>query len=740
MSIVQLSKPFDPDYARKLVLDDAARWREIRSLEQAIGADEKTIELAPSKAVYGVTVIVPTYNGADRIGATLESLALQDLEPTRYEVIVVVNGPDEGTLEAVQTMRFRYPNMNLRSFYRPKPSAGSARNLALDLAQHSFVTFVDDDDSVERHFLSDALTVADEKSVVLSPIVNIRADGSEEIDNILNQRISGMRDSTKKLSEASWSLGFNACKLVPTSYARRGRYREDLSSGEDLVYFAELLKFPELQLKVAPSFENNAYRRFIREDSVSRRTMTFDFAVQQRLACIYALEQISVPENTPEFLALDQLKRAQAGFIKRYLEEDPSKETAVYDAIEEARVVAFPWDVLNRDRARDLAIVYCFAPFSDTSAAVASKAIAERCRIVDVITNDMSSVRRLDPAVSALADRWIASRTVIDARPSFAGWEPLSEFAQKALAVAEKKHALGYGYETMYSRALWVGSHVAAALFKLKHWNVRWTAEFSDPLRRGADGAARQGTLTENDTARRLKDGIYARGFGNIEIDTLFDLVEVATLVLADEIIFTNDNQYEYMMSLTDDNNLRKLVATKATVREHPTPPARAYDLVPTTYAVPTDVVNIAYFGSFYPNRGIGEVLVALANSRQEIRQKIRLHVFCNKPAEVAEQVLTMGLGPNVYTNPYLSYMEFLNATTKFDILLVNDVQRDERLPINPFLPSKLSDYRGSGRAIWAIVDEDSPLSRIDCSYRTRAGNSSDVVQTLQSIVQSYKG
>lgn len=723
------------DLGRSLLLDSGARAQLVSENEKVLSSLEK-IDLGNYDRILesGISVIIATYDGADRIGTVLESLANQTLDSRRYEVVCVVNGEDNGTTDVITKFQKIYPNLNLRKFWLQKGSAGGARNLGLDLARYSRITFVDDDDDVEFSFLETALASSTGTNIVLSPIINISPDGIVDADNTLNQRVHKLRGQTVPLSDVPWALGFNACKLFPRNYARRARYNPELSSGEDLVYFAELLKYPEIKVTIPQNLDSAAYLRYTRDQSVSRRELSFNFAVEQRIECIKSLENIEVAPDTPRASALYQLKSAQAGFIGRYLKANRDDKEKVFSAIEKSGVKEFPWKMVQVDQAKDLAFVYCFAPFSDTSAVVAAKAIVERGRVTDIITNDMSKVRHYDYAVSALADRWIADREIIKSPPSFAGWDPICDFAEKAMTVAEKKHAINGCYENIYSRALWVGSHVAAAMFKNRHWNVKWTAEFSDPLRRDAEGKERPGTLTDNATSEYLKSCIAARGFGHLTINTLFDLVELVTMVTADELIFTNQNQMDYMLSLYEDKALTQLVEHKATVRHHPTPPDYAYGLVETSYRVPKNVVNIAYFGSFYSNRGIGDVLQALLNSSENVRNKLRLHIFSNKPQEVEDNVRTLGLGPNVYSNPYLSYMEFLTATKLFDVLLVNDVKRDVNMPVNPFLPSKYSDYLGSGKKLLALVDEGSPLSQINLDYKVSVGNIPQLIKILQEI------
>lgn len=122
-------------------------------------------------------------------------------------------------------------------------------------------------------------------------------------------------------------------------------------------------------------------------------------------------------------------------------------------------------------------------------------------------------------------------------------------------------------------------------------------------------------------------------------------------------------------------------------------------------------------------------------NLPSRVHASVRLHVFSNKPVDVAEAAKSYGLGSNVYSNPYLSYMEFLSATKLFDALLVNDVEHGPGLPINPFLPSKYSDYLGSGRKIFALVDEGSPLSQMPVDYRAERGNVPHIIGELTWLV-----
>jgi glycosyltransferase involved in cell wall biosynthesis len=718
------------DYGRSILLDAEFRLSEVRRvaqfLENQAGSAARNAEYEP-----GVSVIMPTYQGRDRILGSLDSLAQQDLPATMFEVIVVANGPDDGTADLVRRLAGE-STMSIRVLATENASAGGARNIGLAAARKSFVTFVDDDDYVEPGFLSSLLAESGPDRIVSAPIRDLYADGTESEASPLAVRLRELegRASATPVESVPWLLGLNACKLIPTVIASELAYRTDLRSGEDIAYMSGLLG-RDLKVVAAKGAAPRAYIRRHRDDSVSRRPFDFSFAVTERLAVMRSLDGAATDQKSA--FALRELIRAQAGFVARYVDERPGERERVARAVAESGVTSFPWELLNRGKARDLAIAYCFAPYLDSSGVVAAKAIAERNRLVDVISADMQGVRQKDAAVGVLAQRWIDGHAVIPTEPSFAGWDEISDFARKAAAQADTWHARKGGYETLYTRALWIGSHVAGALFKLNHWDVRWTAEFSDPLGRGVDGARRPGKLRENDVTERLRRAIRLAGVDIPEEASLFEFMELATYVLADEVVFTNANQRDYMLSLIPVRLAAK-VLQKAVVRPHPAPVPEAYRALPGSYQLPTKSINLGYFGSFYGNRTLDELLIALVNLPNRERSRVRLHVFCNKPEDFTAEIRRYGLSANVYVNSYLSYMDFLSVSTRFDVLIAKDVDSRGSFEKNPFLPSKYSDYRGSGVPVWAIIDPSSPMSGMDVAYRSEVGDSVGALDVLKEI------
>ena len=683
----------------------------------------------------GLSVVIPSFVAAasettgdiaaTNLGSALTSLAEQSLRKDLIEILVILNGTgvsDAGG-EATQialhdSLASRFPELKIRVLHSLAPGAGRARNLGIASASRRFITFLDDDDTIQPRHLETGLEHADDGAITLLPIVDT-IDGKSTQDNSLNARIATLRGTTVPVATAPWALGFNASKIIPTALAQRYRYDESLRSGEDVAYFANFLSCPELLLHTPKAEEKAAYVRSIRPDSVSRQRESFDFNVVQRLECIAKLREIEEADTKPR--ALEKLEQAQFGFVENYLTTHPGEVQRAIDTAVDAGVPGLNWEHLRQERASRLVFSYCFPPYADTSANVTAKVIRNDAELVDVFYANMQRVRGRDDSTRLIVDPYLVHAEEIDVVPSFAHWGAICSYARQAARKASKRARKQGDYESMYSRALWSGSHVAAALFKDKHPGTRWEAEFSDPLSVGVDGTLRPGELTRGTTTHRLRKMVERSDWSGFSYTTHFELTELVAFLYADEVIFTNANQQQVMLERYPEE-FQSFVREKSTVRRHVSPTADMYHLVESDYVLDPERINIAYFGNFYANRGIGDVLTTLGDYPQ--REKFVLHIFTSKPEKLKRQLWGDPAAGLIRINGYLPYLEFLNVATRCDALVVNDTDTvGSAFSVNPFLPSKYADYVGSGTAVWGIVVPESPLSKLPLTYRTSSGN-----------------
>jgi glycosyltransferase involved in cell wall biosynthesis len=95
------------------------------------------------------SIIIPTYNRADLITATLRSVQAQEF--TGFEVLVVDDGSKDNTAVVVQPFL-----ADSRFQYLPKANAerGAARNYGLERAQGEYAIFLDSDDLFHPNHLA----------------------------------------------------------------------------------------------------------------------------------------------------------------------------------------------------------------------------------------------------------------------------------------------------------------------------------------------------------------------------------------------------------------------------------------------------------------------------------------------------------------------------------------------------------------------------------------------------------
>ena len=100
--------------------------------------------MAEAKAV---SVIIPTYNGASRIGNCLDAL-LPQIAGRDAEILVVNDGSTDATASVVTS----YPGVRLIT--QPNAGPAAARNLGAREARGTILLFTDDDCVVPQDWLS----------------------------------------------------------------------------------------------------------------------------------------------------------------------------------------------------------------------------------------------------------------------------------------------------------------------------------------------------------------------------------------------------------------------------------------------------------------------------------------------------------------------------------------------------------------------------------------------------------
>jgi hypothetical protein len=387
--------------------------------------------------------------------------------------------------------------------------------------------------------------------------------------------------------------------------------------------------------------------------------------------------------------------------------------------------------------ARSLAISYCFVPYNDTSAIVMAKRVRARRDLVDVVFNTMDESREVDPSMRRISSPFVENEVAIATPTRWSAWSAIEAFRLEGLRrIVELERSKG-PYAKLYSRVMWPASQFLAASYKLHNPAVTWVAEFSDPVSRDVSGAERGTPLQDGPFLDTVHDELSKRGLPALDSDNLMAWCEYLAYTLADRIVFTNPSQLEYMLSYCPVSSVVPLVRSKAVISPHPSLPPRFYAMSEQTYPLDPSVANLAYFGTFYATRGLGDLLDALTGLDAGVRSALQLHVFTSNADLLREHVSSLGIEENVRINPYVRFLAFLDLTTKFDCLVVNDALTADSHAQNPYLPSKWSDYKGSGRPVWGLVEPGSPLSMQSLTHSSPVGDIPAAQEILRTLAQT---
>ncbi len=694
--------------------------------------EKGTPSLGADGAREGISVVLPTYMGQATILRVLKSLADQILPRDLFEVLVVINGEKDTTESRISEFLSGFKDMNVRVLVLEDSGASRARNLGIAEAKFKYTTLLDDDDSVSPNYLSAMFELASDDTIVLSQIVNV-TENEVDASNVINMQILQCnQDEDSFLRSCHSVLTVNACKLIPSKYMKQVAFDTSLKNGEDVAYFSEMFSLFPFKFKIAPEA---TYFRYLRQNSISRQPLSFEFNVQDRLSVIssvFSSLDNSADEYVREFL--QQKISAQISFLNIYLKAFPREYGRTLKEIKGRKLHAFPYQKLWKPGvAKDLIVSYCFTPYVDTSAIVMAKRVRERGDFVDVVYNDMDSARVRDERLNALADDFIDTRMAIDSPTSFSRWRAIEEFCT-AMSVRLRRRKKS-PYRAVYSRVLWPASNFAAFEVKLNNPNTRWIAEFSDPVLFDIHGNERYSEFNTEWHRVAIAKQLQLKRLKVPRSDNLFFWCEFLAYVFADELIFTNENQLSYMLSKTD-KEIHKIILDKAITKSHPILPAEYYRLQKSDYRIDDEKVNLAYFGAFYQTRKLNDIIEIVKTLPQTYRDKVLIHVFTNTRAVLAAEIQNEGVSETFVINDYVSYFEFLYLTTQFDCLVLNDAITKPEKSVNPYLPSKLSDYRGGGQRIWVLYERDSILHQSpDIEYKSELGNIKYGCQVLQTIV-----
>ncbi len=185
-----------------------------------------------------VSIIIPTYNRADLLGETLDSILNQTYP--NWECIVVDDGSTDHTDEVMETylvndVRFKY-------YHRPEehlPGGNGARNFGFKMCRGELVNWFDSDD----------LMVAEKLELKVKALIENKVDFVVSKWVYFNEPLGTESYNTKfEASEVNF-LSFTTSHIywgtpdfmVKSSIVKNVKYNEKLKSGQEYNFIAKML-------------------------------------------------------------------------------------------------------------------------------------------------------------------------------------------------------------------------------------------------------------------------------------------------------------------------------------------------------------------------------------------------------------------------------------------------------------------------------------------------------------------
>ncbi len=265
-----------------------------------------------------------------------------------------------------------------------------------------------------------------------------------------------------------------------------------------------------------------------------------------------------------------------------------------------------------------------------------------------------------------------------------------------------------HDFDVVYSRSQPGASHIMAWKIK-KMIHKPWIAQFSDPW-------ANNPYHTKRTRLRQKSDRHW----------------EECVVRDADMLIFPT----EELSAIYEESYPQLNVQSKSMILPHHYTPELYGDGFSVSNSDDRSTV-LRYFGEFYGIRSPEPLIRALsyfAQSDPDLARRVKIEFVGNVESKFSNLLRNSPIPIRV---DKMSYLESLRSMRNTDVLLLIDAPSPNG--VNIFLPSKLIDYLGAAKPIFAITDQKGTTSEILRQYGHSLCSHDDIqgiVAVLQRIMQ----
>lgn len=649
----------------------------------------KVYYMVRSVATPSVTVIIPTHKDNQYIDDCILSVRNQAYKKSKIKILIVHNGNDMDYYKRLDS--FYGTNNNVLLIHSEKRGAAAAREYARSFVTTQWMMFLDDDDYITPGYIKELVNCTLDKTIkiVCGKINDLYSSGALNTSTYINRSIKSA--GTGKVDQYGVIKGCFATvcgKLYDSKlFSAFTSFDTELKHSEDVAFWIDNMpNIPELSVWSCANAKE-AYVRRVRNDSISRpgNEVTFEFMCD---------DQLSFIDRYTEIIFRTGINMKHKKHILDVIDVNNNRMKTYYETLDENdkkvfrdKVFASESCFVNKSyygKKKGIAFCHNFPPFVNASAYVASKRLSQISEFFEkdgiswhVVCADMR--RRRDELWNEFYAKFQYTEMSVVGVGSLDKSTTQAEWADSAFY---RVRDLNVDY--VYSRSMWIGSHIAAYRYKMSHKDVTWIAEFSDPIAIGVD----------NKPKLSGKEYIGEMAVFNDYYRYVEDLVYSA----ADRIIFTNDNQKLYMLDYSGNSD-NENVKAKSLIWNHPIISDRYANIVEHNLQFDETKLNIGFFGTFYENRDESQLLKFLNN------RNVNVYVFTKKDKRMKEIEFQY---PNLFIKPMVSMLEMYNIIKDLDYCFVSDISFPG--DNNPYLPSKLADYLSAGGKVISLISGNSPM------------------------------
>ena len=172
-----------------------------------------------------ISVIIPTYNRAERLGKAIDSVL--DQSHQEFELIIVDDGSDDNTAEMIESY-----SSDIVYLRQKKSGPAAARNRGIEKARYDLLAFLDSDDWFAKNKLEIQMEAMNRNP---SYLISHTQETWYRNGNILNQKVKHRKNSGDifKQSLELCAVGMSTVMIRRETFERYGLFDEDFSCCED---------------------------------------------------------------------------------------------------------------------------------------------------------------------------------------------------------------------------------------------------------------------------------------------------------------------------------------------------------------------------------------------------------------------------------------------------------------------------------------------------------------------------